>query len=159
MKAVVLLLLTASLTLPALAQPASNSFLAPAATPRSIWSINIVGLKGEPLGAITMELSGESARTCMSGEWKKVRVIESSFPSLKDQARINGEQFGIKEIFPTYRTDGQIVVVQLNPPGLCDAYELLSGQFTERDGRGDYVAMGLRGIIPMGTFSAKRRKR
>jgi hypothetical protein len=156
MKASILLPLIASLALPAMAQPASNPVSPPAAlaasAPGSVWSINVVGLKGESLGTVTLELSDESARTCMFGEWRKARLIQSSFQSL-------AKQFETKDYFPTYETNGQTLTIQLNPPGLCDAYLFLSGTFTERDGKGDYVAEGLGGASPLGTFTAKRRQR
>jgi hypothetical protein len=115
-----------------------------------IWSINVVGLKGEPLGTVTLELTDEGARTCMSGDWKKARLIQSSFQSPT-------KQLETKDYFPTYEANGQTVTIQLNPPGLCDAYLMLSGKFSGNDGNGDYNSLGLGGVRPLGTFTAKRQ--
>ena len=106
-KASVLLSVLVSLALPAMAQPATNS--TPTATPTfaepgSVWSLNVVGLKGESLGILTLELTDESASTCMSGEWKKSHLIQSSFQSL-------AEQFETKDYFPTYEADGQVLTI------------------------------------------------
>jgi len=46
----------------------------------------------------------------------------------------------------------------LNRPGLCDAYLFLRGKFTEQEGKGDYVGLGLGGEKPLGTFTAKKEK-
>ena len=112
----------------------------------------MVGLKGEVLGTVTLELSDESARTCMAGAWKKARIIQSSFQSFS-------KQFEAKDYFPTYEATGETLTIQLNSPNLCDAYLFLSGKFTEREGKGDYFAEGLGGVNPLGTFTAKRRQR
>lgn len=117
-----------------------------------VWSISVVGLKGEPLGTITLELTDEKADTCMSGEWKKARLIQSSFPSLVTE-------FETKDYFPTYEAKGHVLTIQLNPPGLCDAYLFLSGHFTERDGKGDYRTFGLGYGNSLDTFTAKRQER
>ena len=116
----------------------------------SVWSIKVVGLKHESLGAVTLELTDENARTCMSGEWKKARLISSSFQS-------PAKRFETKDYFPTYEINGQTLTIQMNPPGLCDAYLFLSGKFSDREGKGDYDALGLGGAIPLGTFTAKRQ--
>ena len=122
----------------------------PAPAPGSVWSISIVDLKGKSLGTITLELTDESTHTCMSGEWKKTRLISSSFQSPE-------KALESKEYIPTYETEGQTLTIQLNPPNLCDAYLFLTGKFTERDGKGDYTTYGLGGGIPRGKFTAKRQ--
>jgi len=107
MKAGILLILITSLALPAMAQPTSNPNppAAPAASaPGTVLSLSVAGLKGESLGILTLELSDESARTCMSGEWKKARIIQSSLQSL-------AMEFETKNYFPTYETDGQILTI------------------------------------------------
>ncbi|HSC17666.1 MAG TPA: hypothetical protein VLC74_02020 [Rhizomicrobium sp.] len=154
MKTRILTIVIASLPWPAMAQPAGNAIPAiamAAAAPGSVWSINVVGLKGEPLGTITLELLDEGADTCMSGEWKKARLMQSSFHS-------PAQQFETGDYFPTYETHGPSVTIQLNPPGLCDAYLFLEGKFTEHDGKGDYVGLSLGGTKPLGTFTARRQK-
>lgn len=115
-----------------------------------VWSISVVGLKGEALGTITLQLMDESANTCMSGDWKKARLISSSFQS-------PAKQFETGDYFPTYERKGHKLTVQMNPPGLCDAYLFLSGKFGEREGKGDYTGEGLGGVTPLGTFTAKRQ--
>jgi len=115
-----------------------------------VWSISVVGLKGEALGTITIQLTDENANTCMSGNWKKARLISSSFQS-------PAKQFQTGDYFPTYERKGHELTVQMNPPGLCDAYLFLSGKFGEREGKGDYTGEGLGGVTPLGTFTAKRQ--
>ena len=156
MKASTLLPLIASLALPVMAKAASNpplpsAALAASAT-HSVWSINVVGLKGESLGTFTLELLDESTDTCMSGEWKKARLIQSSFQSLPKRVDDQG-------YFPTYETNGQNLTIQLNSPRLCDAYVMLSGKFTEREGRGEYFSESLGGANHLGTFTAERQQR
>jgi hypothetical protein len=116
----------------------------------SVWSIKLVGLKGEPLGNVTLEFTDENAKTCMSGEWKKTRIINRSFQSPDNK-------FETKEYYPTYEVNDHVVTIQLNPPDLCDAYIMLDGDFREREGEGRYNVMGLDGVSPLGTFTAKRR--
>jgi hypothetical protein len=62
-----------------------------------------------------------------------------------------------KSYFPTYETDGQSLTIQLNSPGLCDAYSMLSGKFTKREGSGEYYSEGLEGVNRLGTFTAERQ--
>jgi hypothetical protein len=152
-KASVILLSLASVALPAMAQTANNPPRAAlaASAMRSVWSISVAGLKGESLGAFTLELSDESTGTCMSGQWKKAHLIRSSFKLLSKLADDKG-------YFPTYETDGQTLTIQLNSPGLCDAYVMLSGKFTERAGKGEYFSEGLGGAIHLGTFTAERQR-
>ena len=114
-----------------------------------VWSISVVGLKGKASGTFTLELTDEKADTCMSGDWKKARVVQSSFQPLT-------KRLEAKDYFPTYEADGEVLTIQLNSPGLCDAYELLSGKFSGREGRGDYSSEGLFGGTALGTFTAKR---
>jgi hypothetical protein len=152
MKASAILLSLASVALPAMAQTANNphpAALAELAT-RSVWSISVVGLKGESLGAFTLQLSDESTDTCMSGQWKKARLLQSSFQSLS-------KRVDDKDSFLTYEIDGQVLTIQLNSPRLCDAYVMLSGKFSEREGKGEYFSEGLGGANHLGTFTAVRQ--
>ena len=107
LNASLLLSVLVSLALPAMAQPTTNSTTTATLTfaePGSVWSLNVVGLKGESLGTVTLELTDESASTCMSGEWKKAHLIQSSFQS-------PAKQFETKDYFPTYETDGQVLTI------------------------------------------------
>ena len=115
-----------------------------------VWSISVFGLKGEPLGDLTLELADESADTCVSGAWKKARLLQSSFQSL-------AKLFETKDYFPTYESDGEVLTIQLNSPRMCDAYLLLTGKFSTRDGSGDYTSTGLGGGELRGTFTAKKQ--
>jgi len=109
----------------------------------------VVGLKGEALGSFTLELTDESAETCMGGVWKKGRVVQTSFQPLTERMKA-------KDYFPTYDADGEVLTIQLNPPDLCDAYVLLRGKFSGEEASGDYHAWGFGGSTPLGTFTAKR---
>jgi len=125
--------------------------LAAHAASDSVWAVNVVGLKGEPLGTLTLELTDESTSTCMAGNWKKARLVESSFPSL---ARL----FEEKGYFPTYQKDGPAALtIQLYPATVCDAYLFLGGKFTGREAEGDYFTFNMHGGDNLGTFTAKRR--
>jgi len=115
----------------------------------AVWSISVIGLKGEALGTLTLELTGESADTCMGGDWKKIRVVQTSFQPV-------AERMEAIDYFPTYEADGEVLTIQLNRPDICDAYELLSGKFSGREGRGDYSTLGLGGGTRLGTFAAKK---
>jgi hypothetical protein len=154
MKASGILFSLASFALPAMAQTASKPppAVLTASAIRSVWSINVVGLKREALGEFTIELSDESTDTCMSGEWKKARLVKSSFQLLSKRVED-------KSYFPTYERDGQTLTIQLNSPGLCDAYMMLSGKFAERDGKGEYFSESLGGANHLGTFTAERQQR
>lgn len=153
MKPSAILLSLVSVALPAMAQPVSNPSpaISAASVTHSVWSINVVGLKGELLGTFTLELSDESTDTCMSGEWKKARLVRSSFPALPNPV-------DSKSYFPTYESDGQTLTIQLNSPRLCDAYLMLSGKFTDREGKGEYFSESLGGANHLGTFTAERQK-
>jgi hypothetical protein len=115
----------------------------------AVWSISVVDLKGEPLGSFTLELTDESADTCMGGVWKKARVVQTSFDPL-------AERMEAKDYFPTYDADSEVLTIQLNPPDLCDAYVLLRGKFSGHEASGDYHTWGFGGATPLGTFTAKR---
>ena len=126
--------------------------LAAHAAPAQVWSVSVIDLKSEPLGTVTLELTDESTHTCMAGkEWKKARVIDSSFPSL---ARL----FETKGYFPTYTEDGpHAITIQLNPSTLCDGYLFLGGKFTEHEAKGDYFTFNMHGGDKLGTFTAKKQ--
>lgn len=108
-----------------------------------VWSIVVVGLKGEPLGRLTLELTDQPAPTCMSGDWKRARILSSSFHEGTE--------------FLAFEREGQVLTIQLNQPGLCDAYSLLSGKFSANEGKGNYTTLSIVAAKPLGTFTAKRR--
>lgn len=111
----------------------------------------MLGLKGEPLGSFKIELLEEDTDTCMSGHWKKARLIQSSFQLLT-------QTIGDKAYFPTYEANGEKLTIQLNPPRLCDAYVMLEGKFTKRKGKGEYFGMGLGRVDRLGTFTAEKQQ-
>jgi hypothetical protein len=127
-------------TLVATAAPSSNP----------VWLFSLFGVKGEALGEFTLELTGEPADTCVSGEWKKARVLRNSVQWLADRLEQN-------DYFPTYIIEGGSFQVQLNPPGLCDAYTTLSGKISGNEARGEYLSEGMFGGEALGTFRASRQ--
>jgi hypothetical protein len=152
MKARILLPFIASLALPATAQTASNSVSTQAEpAPGSVWSINVIGLKGEPLGNLTIQLLNESGNwSCGGREWK-ARLIQNSVRSVA-----LAREFETKSYFPTYRTNGARLTI--NFAHVCDYSLYLSGNFTAREGKGDYAESKRGSKETLGTFTAKRRQ-
>ena len=155
MKPLILSLLAAFLALPAEAQPARTPIPPPAAlaawAPGSVWSINLVGLKGEALGNFTIQLLAESGDWSCGGPERKARLIQSSIRSIA-----LAREFETKGYFPTYRADGARMTIQLTH--VCDYGLYLSGTFTGREGKGDYVESSRGHGKTLGTFTAKRRQ-
>jgi hypothetical protein len=150
MKVSILLFLIVALAFPAMAQPMHNPMPAQAApAPGSVWSINVLGLKGESLGHFTIQLLDESGDWGCASRVRKARLMQGAVPS-------NARKFETKDYFPTYRTDGARLTILLT--SICDYSLFLSGRFSAREGHGDYAESGRGYGKTLGTFTAKRQQ-
>jgi len=152
MKAGIVVAFVVSLALPAIAQPA-NKIPAEAPPAPSIWSIDILGLKGESLGNFTIQLLGESCNWAVcESRVRKARLLQSSV-----QSPALTREFEAKGYFPTYRVENKRLTILLNH--YFDFGLLLSGPFTAREGKGDYIEWKRGSRSRLGTFTARRLQR
>ena len=126
-------------------------FAVPAASDSNpVWVISLLGVKGEALGTMTFELTTEPAKSCLSGEWKKVRVLQNSVQTLSDW-------FTMNDYYPSYSLDDGFFSIQLNMPGWCDAYRMLTGKLSDHEVSGEYTSDGMFGGTSLGTFTARKQ--
>ena len=94
-----------------------------------------------------VEFTDEIAASCMSGEWKVVKVVSTT---TKD-----------KEFFPvseplSYRIENGQLTIGRNE--VCDAYLWLQGRLGGTSVHGRYFSLGLGGRSPRGYFKLRQAK-
>jgi hypothetical protein len=112
-----------------------------------VWDLKVENLKHKVLASATISFSEKPAKSCMSGNWRRV-VVESSNAS-------DPSFFPIAEPL-SFSVDGSKLTVGRNE--VCDAYLHLEGMLEKGSVQGDYVSFGLSGGKRLGYFSAKQRQ-
>jgi hypothetical protein len=108
------------------------------------WKFTIQNLERRTIGVLTVRFTGEKAESCMSGDWKRVVVVE--FESTGEPGFPGHEPLA-------YTVDGGSLIVGRNE--ICDAYVWLSGDLKADGLTGDYFSLGLGGRRPRGYVLAK----
>jgi hypothetical protein len=108
------------------------------------WKFTIQDLECRTIGLLTVRFTDEKAESCMSGDWKRVVVVE--FESTGEPGFPGGEPLA-------YTVDGGSLIVGRNE--ICDAYVWLSGDLKKDGLTGDYFSLGLGGRRPRGYVLAK----
>lgn len=109
------------------------------------WDLRIENPQHQLIATLSIIFTSEPARSCMSGEWRRVEVNSRS---ATDEA-----------FFPTAEplsyevTDGQLVIGRNE---VCDGYLQLVGTLNGSNVTGDYVSVGLGGVSKLGYFSLNR---
>ena len=106
---------------------------------RDPWTFTIQNEERKPIGSLTVRFTGEPAKSCIEGNWKRVIVVayksfgEPAFPGTEPLA---------------YEVDARkLTVGRIN---ICDGYLMLGGNLTEKDFSGEYYSLGLQGVHRLG---------
>jgi hypothetical protein len=97
-----------------------------------LWAVRIENLQHQVITTMTIEFTGHRAKSCMSGDWKRV-IVKSHHTSDK-------HFFPVVEPLSYELENGGIVIGRIE---VCDGYLYLKGDFRESAAHGEYVALGL----------------
>ena len=140
--AVVAIALLGCTTAPISVQDAVQGESVLTAAPGDNWTVVEFNDAGESVRTLRLELTAESADTCISGDWRKIKVVS-------DPARYTRN--------PAYVLSENRLEILLNT-GLCDAYDSYIFDKDSSIGRGEHVAYGMLGGKTMGRVVAYRTK-
>lgn len=112
------------------------------ARPGDNWTVVEFNDSGENVRTLGLKLTGELADTCISGNWRKAKVVS-------DPAHYTRE--------PAYVLSENRLEILLNT-GLCDAYDSYIFDKDASLGRGEHVAYGMLGGKTLGRVVAYRTK-
>jgi hypothetical protein len=110
-----------------------------------LWVVRIENLQHQVVTTMTIEFTGERAKSCMSGDWRRV-IVKSHDTSDK-------QFFPVTEPLSYELKNGGIVIGRNE---LCDGYLYLKGDFRNSAARGKYFALGLGSSQDLGFFSLSR---
>jgi hypothetical protein len=128
----------------------------PTVVSNPVWSIDVADSKGVALGNATFELTDEKVETCMSGSWMRARLKSSTFKSYPLEQWYAGRSFAAYKLSAGKEKGKPKIALMLNAP-ICDSYLFLTGDYTEKQGSGDYYSLGLGSSSDLGTFTAQRK--
>jgi hypothetical protein len=111
------------------------------------WTLSIENPEHHAVTTLKVEFTNEHAASCMSGEWKIVKVVSTTTQD--------------KDFFPasdplSYRIENGQLTIGRNE--VCDAYLWLQGALGGASVRGDYFSLGLGGSSPLGYFNLTQAK-
>ncbi|MCF7223790.1 hypothetical protein [Marilutibacter chinensis] len=110
--------------------------------PGDSWTVVEFNESGESVRTLGLELTSEPAETCISGDWRKVKVVS-------DPARYTRD--------PAYIVSVNRIEILLNT-SLCDAYDSYIFDKDANFGLGEHVAYGMFGGKTLGRVVAYRTK-
>jgi hypothetical protein len=110
------------------------------------WTLRIMNLRHETMTTLTIQFLDEPARSCISGDWKRVIVTT--------------KQSSDERFFPathplSYQVIGDEMTIGRNE--MCDDYLHLKGQVSRHEAHGDYTAFWLEGAKRLGYFVLERQ--
>jgi hypothetical protein len=117
-----------------------------AQTPDTRWRLRMADMQGQVKVDATVQMTSETAASCISGAWKKV-VVEKS--TLADDTFFPLSQ-------PLSYEETQDGTLTLGRTVVCDGYLFLSGRPQQSSVQGNYYAFGLRGANNLGRFSLEK---
>lgn len=111
------------------------------------WTLYVENPGHQVVMTLTVKFTSDAAASCMSGEWKVVKVVSTTTED--------------KNFFPaseplSYRVENGQLTIGRN--GICDAYLWLQGALGEASVQGDYFSLGLGGSYPLGHFKMSPAK-
>ena len=110
--------------------------------PGDKWTVVEFNDSGENVRTLELELTDEPAHTCISGDWRKVKIAS-------DPSRYTRQ--------PAYVLSENRLEILLST-GLCDAYDSYIFDKDASLGRGEHVAYGMFGGRTLGRVFAYRTK-
>lgn len=127
-------------------QPTPNTW-----TVTSSWQFEIEERGKKEHDFLTLELTDEEARSCLSGSWRRALVKEVSF----DRKALFIESSKDQIFFPAYEIVGRYIFIQLHAP-YCDIDLLLKGAIHDHGAQGIFEETGPFHYNLLGTFSARQ---
>ena len=112
------------------------------------WSLALLDESSKIVETMQVEFTSLVARTCASGDWRKLRVIDAS--SRVQEAAIS--EFSPE---PAYTLTGSYLVIDLNA-NICDAGNELRGEITELGISGTRQTVHIFGGEKLGRFVGLR---
>ena len=111
------------------------------------WTLSIENPEHHVIATLKVEFTDKKASSCMSGDWKVVKVVSVTTQD--------------KKFFPTsdplsYRVENKQLTIGRNE--LCDAYLWLQGPLDGASVSGDYFSLGLGGGDSLGYFKLIQAK-
>lgn len=112
------------------------------------WKFEASGRRSNSIGALTLELTDEPAKTCSSGDWHRANFKGGALADFAIPAWYTDHQ-----LYPAYEIIGRRIIVQLNAP-ICDNYIELHGELLEASAQGTLLSQHMVGGDTLGTFRA-----
>jgi hypothetical protein len=106
----------------------------------SVWHLTIVDVAEKAPREITFEVESETARSCLAGDWKKLKILKSNYK-------------GVSE--PAWSLEGNSVSV-LIASDICDGYDQVTGVVSKGRFSGRHSQFGISGSTTIGVASAVR---
>jgi hypothetical protein len=112
-----------------------------------LWLLKIENKNHHIVTTLSVEFTAQKALSCLSGDWSRVTVVSATTED--------------PHFFPasgplSFRVENNNLTI--GSTDICDAYLLLGGALNEKDIRGDYFSLGLRGASSLGFFMLTRTK-
>jgi hypothetical protein len=111
------------------------------------WVLSIENVDHVVLATLKVEFTEKPSRSCMSGEWKVVKVVS---------AKTTDKQFFPASDPLSYRIENNQLTIGRNQ--VCDDYLWLQGSLEGPSASGDYFSLGLGESAPLGHFKLLQAK-
>jgi len=105
------------------------------------WTLSVENPDHVVLANLRVEFTEKPAKSCMSGDWKVVRVVS---------AKTTDKQFFPASDPLPYRIENNQLTIGRNQ--VCDDYLWLQGPIEGPSVSGEYFSLGLGGTAPLGRF-------
>jgi len=105
------------------------------------WTLSVENPDHVVLANLRVEFTEKPAKSCMSGDWKVVRVVS---------AKTTDKQFFPASDPLSYRIENNQLTIGRNQ--VCDDYLWLQGPIEGPSVSGEYFSLGLGGTAPLGRF-------
>jgi hypothetical protein len=107
--------------------------------PGAVWDFVVYDGRGKVEKQLRFQVTGDSASTCLSGEWKRLVPVGGAASATSD---------------PAYLLEGRNLLILLST-GLCDGYDELKGELSGLSFEGRHVSSGLLGGTDHGKVTGK----
>jgi len=105
------------------------------------WTLSVENTDHVVLATLRVKFTEKPARSCMSGEWKVVKVVS---------AKTAGKEFFPASDPLSYRIENNQLTIGRNQ--ICDSYLWLQGPLEGPSVSGEYFSLGLGESAPLGHF-------
>ena len=113
---------------------------------KGTWTLRILNTDGREITTATLRFLDSEAESCMSGDWRQVRVLSAK--------TVDKKFFPLSEPL-SYSVEDLEITIGRNE--ICDDYLHLRGQFENDSVKGTYSSFGISGGETLGSFSLSRK--